>query len=486
MTSLPLSKKATGLVINPRVLAAEYAVRGELALKAEELKNQLRTKPGSLPFDAVVNCNIGNPQQLGQVPLTFLSQFLCLVEAPPVTFDAIKSHFPEDVVERALELKRAIPDLGAYSHSKGHEFIRKQVARFIQVRDQSQQAVDSERIFLSNGASEAISRVLTCLANDKERLGVFIPIPQYPLYHANLTLLGFEPIPYFLEEKSDGWHLSKSQLEKAMEKAISSRIHPVAIVLINPGNPTGNTLNGSELHTILQFCYEKGIAVLADEVYQDNVYPDASKFISCREATIDLGINEKLPLFSFHSVSKGVFGECGRRGGYLECSPGVPEEFVEQIYKLASLCLSPNTQGQLVVCVLVHPPLPGQPSYEQWKAEKMAIYESLKRRATKLADAFNNLKGVSCAPALGALYLFPRFKFPQKFIDEAAAMKKFADAVYAMRLLEATGVCMVPGSGFGQEPGTFHVRSTFLPKESDFDAFIARISAFHSEFMRQF
>ena len=478
--------KKTSLPLNPRLIAAEYAVRGALALRAEELKAELRTNPGSLPFDSVVNCNIGNPQQLGQKPLTFLSQVLCLVEAPMELFEKIKTQFPEDVVERALEIKQAIPAMGAYSHSKGYDFIRKQVSTFIQARDQTSMTVDHERIFLSNGASEAISRVLHCMANDEGRLGVLIPIPQYPLYHAELTLLGYLPVPYFMDETNDGWQLSKSQLEKAFEDAIQKGINPIAIVLINPGNPTGNTLSSSQLHSVIQFGHEKGIAVLADEVYQDNVYPDASQFTSCRKAAIQLEIYDKMNLFSFHSVSKGLMGECGRRGGYVECSPGISQAFIEQLYKLSSLSLSPNTQGQLCVSVMVNPPKPGQPSYSLWMEERTAIYESLMRRASKLANSFNALEGVSCAPALGALYLFPRINFPKRFISKAEEDDIAPDAVYAMELLNATGVCMVPGSGFGQVSGTFHVRSTFLPNESDFDAFIARISAFHSEFMRRY
>jgi aspartate/methionine/tyrosine aminotransferase len=55
--------------------------------------------------------------------------------------------------------------------------------------------------------------------------------------------------------------------------------------------------------------------------------------------------------------------------------------------------------------------------------------------------------------------------------------------MYALQLLEATGVCMVPGSGFGQEHGTFHIRSTFLPSEAEMEEFVERIQKFHGEFM---
>lgn len=62
--------------INPAVIAAEYAVRGEIALRAEQLREECSTEQGKkkLGFNEVISCNIGNPQQLGQKPVTFFRQ----------------------------------------------------------------------------------------------------------------------------------------------------------------------------------------------------------------------------------------------------------------------------------------------------------------------------------------------------------------------------------------------------------------------------
>jgi hypothetical protein len=57
--------------INQQVVNASYAVRGKVVDLAMRLQNQLDTKPGSLPFNELVQCNIGNPQSLGQLPLSF-------------------------------------------------------------------------------------------------------------------------------------------------------------------------------------------------------------------------------------------------------------------------------------------------------------------------------------------------------------------------------------------------------------------------------
>lgn len=67
-----------------------------------------------------------------------------------------------------------------------------------------------------------------------------------------------------------------------------------------------------------------------------------------------------------------------------------------------------------------------------------------------LQDAFNSLEGITCNKAEGAMYLFPRLHLPDKAIQAAKAVNAAADAYYARRLLDATGIVVVPGSGFGQ------------------------------------
>ncbi|KAJ2470980.1 glycerol-3-phosphate O-acyltransferase 2, partial [Coemansia sp. RSA 2322] len=83
----------------------EYAVRGAIPIRAEKLKEQLKTNPGSLPFKQITPCNIGNPQQLEQKPLTFLRQVSALMEytdlLSPQMIDTTRKLFPEDAIERA-------------------------------------------------------------------------------------------------------------------------------------------------------------------------------------------------------------------------------------------------------------------------------------------------------------------------------------------------------------------------------------------------
>jgi aspartate/methionine/tyrosine aminotransferase len=111
---------------------------------------------------------------------------------------------------------------------------------------------------------------------------------------------------------------------------------------------------------------------------------------------------------------------------------------------------------------------------------------SLKSRAEKLGKAFNELSGVSCQSAQGSMYLFPSIELSVKAVEEAKRLGVPADEMYCMELLEATGVCMVAGTGFLQKEGTFHFRSTFLPPPGEIDAFIESIAGFHESFMTKF
>lgn len=70
------------------------------------------------------------------------------------------------------------------------------------------------------------------------RAGVMIPIPQYPLYSASIAQFGLEPVGYYLDEDNN-WALDVSELQRAIKEA-ESLCQVRAIVVINPGNPTGS------------------------------------------------------------------------------------------------------------------------------------------------------------------------------------------------------------------------------------------------------
>jgi alanine transaminase len=241
------------------------------------------------------------------------------------------------------------------------------------------------------------------------------------------------------------------------------------------------------MREIIEFCKKNRVILLADEVYQTNIYqPEQRPFHSFKKVLKSMGPQyEGFEMISYHSISKGMIGECGRRGGYFECE-GLDQSIMDEIYKISSISLCPNVQGQIMVDLMVNPPKKGDPSYDLYKQEYDAIYFSLIKRAKKLEDMFNNLEGCTCNSADGAMYLFPQIRLSQKAIAAAEHAGKAPDQFYCMALLEATGVCMVAGSGFGQVEGTAHFRSTFLPQPELFDDFCAGIKQFHAGFMDKY
>lgn len=122
--------------INPHVKAAKYAVRGELAIKAEAIRRELEQDTSSHPFDNVIFANIGNPQQLDQKPITFFRQVISLVQYPNLLEESnaeiVKQLFPEDALERAKWLLKSVKSVGAYSHSQGAPPLRGSVAKYIE------------------------------------------------------------------------------------------------------------------------------------------------------------------------------------------------------------------------------------------------------------------------------------------------------------------------------------------------------------------
>ncbi|KAG2184164.1 hypothetical protein INT44_009179 [Umbelopsis vinacea] len=472
--------------MNAHIKNVEYAVRGELAIKAEALRDQLN-KTNSLPFKTIVNCNIGNPQQLQQKPITFFRQVASLCDNPdlllPENRHIVSQLYPEDALHRAEVLLEHIGSVGAYSHSQGIPHIRENVAKFITERDGY--AANPDNIYLTQGASAGVQSILSILVKDQST-GILIPTPQYPLYSATLSLLDATPVPYLLDESQD-WSLNVTDLEKSVSTARANGTDVRALVIINPGNPTGQCLSEENMREIIEFCYTQQIVLLADEVYQTNIYePEARPFHSFKKVLMSMdSVFHDLELVSFHSISKGMIGECGRRGGYFEAH-AIDPEVMSQIYKIASVSLCPNVHGQILVDLMCQPPKQGDASFEKYNQEIDTIYSSLRRRSRKLEACFNSLEGVTCNPAFGAMYLFPQIRLPAKAIADADAHGKAADNFYCLEMLDATGVCVVPGSGFGQKEGTWHFRSTFLPAEDLFDDFCENLTNFHKQFMNKY
>ena len=479
--------------MNPLMRDAQYAVRGELVLRSLDHARTLErgdvSSDAALPFDKIVACNIGNPQEVGQMPISFPRQVLALTTCPELLNEpAFVNALPKDVVTRAKKYLSEIPSgTGAYSHSKGVEVVRKEVADFITERDGGHPA-NPEHIFLTDGASPAVQMGLKALIAH-EKVGIMIPIPQYPLYSASIALNGGRAVGYYLNEESD-WSTDLEELERALKEAQKLETDVRAVAVINPGNPTGQIMSVESMEEVLAFCQKESLVLLADEVYQENIWLEGESFTSFKKVLRDMEDRGALPpgeveLLSFHSVSKGFYGECGRRGGYVEFV-NVDEDSIDEFYKLASISLCSNLDGQLMMGLMVQPPKDGDDSYGRYIEERNNILDSLKRRATLIVDGLNDLEGIDCNATQGALYAFPQIELPAAAVKDAEKAGKAPDAMYCLELLDATGIVVVPGSGFGQVDGTWHFRTTILPQEEDMGDVVVAMRKFHEGFMEKY
>ncbi len=443
--------------ISQAVIETQYAVRGPVVARAQELERQGRE---------IIYCNIGNPQALEQKPLTYLRQVLALCQYPDL-IERGADLFPSDVRATARQvLTGTRHGLGAYSDSKGVAFVREAVAAFIRERDGIE--ADPEAIYLTDGASKGVQTALRILISGPLD-GIMIPIPQYPLYSATITLYAGKQVGYYLDEGHD-WKLSQAMLDDSLQEARRYGMRVKAICVLNPGNPTGSVLDRDNIRMIVAFAKSHGMAILADEVYQENVYLQGDRFVSFAKVMVESG-ETNVSLFSFHSCSKGFLGECGQRGGYMEVR-NVPPDVIAQITKLQSVSLCANLTGQVATYCMVRPPRPGEPSYERYVQERDGVLGELKARAVLLAEGLNRIPGIQCNVVAGAMYAFPRITLPAGRTDEQ----------YCMDLLEQTGVCVVPGTGFGQTPGTAHFRTTILPPTRQIQAVVERLAAFHAAY----
>ncbi|KAJ1289793.1 hypothetical protein BS78_02G191800 [Paspalum vaginatum] len=299
-------------------------------------------------------------------------------------------------------------------HAEGIKNLRQAVANGISARDGFPSKPDD--IFLTDGASSAVNLMMQIHIRSHED-GILCPLPEFPLYSGSIILHGGIMVPYNRTEYC-GWGLEIFEVKRCLEEARSAGLTVRAMVVINPGNPTGQVLSITNQEEIVEFCRKEGLVILADEV--------------------------------------------------------------------ASLTICPNIAGQILISLAMDPPKLGDESFELFKDEKEKIHSSFWKWAKTLEKAFSSLEGMSCNKFEGALYFFPRLHLPLGAIRAAESEGVSPDIFYAHRLLDATGIAVVPGSGFHQASGTTHIRCTILPDEGKMTAMIPRFRAFHEAFMNEF
>lgn len=304
-------------------------------------------------------------------------------------------------------------------------------------------------IFVTTGASEAIDICLTALVNDGEN--VLTPTPGYPLYTAISSKLQMMENPYYLNEEN-GWLPDIDDIKSKINDKTR------AIILINPNNPTGSLYTEENLRQIVDLALEHNLIIFADEIY-DKLLFDGKKHISIAS------LNKDVSCITFGGLSKNYMVPGFRIGwGIVSGRKEILSDYIEAINKILRARLSANHPEQYGI----------RPSLEGSQEHLVIAMEKLTRRRDLTVEMLNSIPGISCVKPEGAFYAFPRLHMKQP------------DSHFASELIKETGVVVVPGSGFGQVPGTQHFRVVFLPNEKILEKAYKAIGDFYQKYLEKY
>ncbi|XP_019734735.1 alanine aminotransferase 2-like isoform X2 [Hippocampus comes] len=435
------------------------------------------------PYKDVIDVCWGDPHGAGMKPLTFVRQVLAACIYPQLLDGG---NLPMDVKRRAQKLLRWCDggSVGSYTNTGGILEIVENLAQFISQRDGV--PAHPENIWIHPGSQTSLTQsILTLLLSSEAtpKRGVLVPVPGHSTVPLSVAALGGVAAPYFLDEER-GWELRADELRRALASA-RGVCRPVALYVINPGNPTGHVQSRKSMEEVIRFVAENNLFLLADEVYQGSVYDANSEFVSYKKRLYELGppLAHTLELASFHSASKGLLGECGLRGGYVELlnMDPVVMPYVERLFHLIP---SPPVTGQIALELMVEPPQPGDPSYPLYMHETEHTRRTLVDNVKRVLQVLNRLPAISCQPVRGGAFAFPRLHLTTKAIRKAKDAGMQPDMFYCTKLLEDTGVFVSPGCEYGQKEGTYHIRFCIMTPTDTMEELLRRLSAFHLKFMK--
>lgn len=322
------------------------------------------------------------------------------IETPAAALDAIKI-FDSKVIE--------------YSHSAGFESYRRKLA---DTYEKNGIHVTHEEILVTTGGSEALIFALmsTCDPGDE----VIIPEPFYANYNAFAISAGVTVVPISSSIES-GFALPPIS---EIEKKISAKTK--AIIICNPGNPTGYLYSKEELLQLKDVVQKHDLYLFSDEVYREFCYDGAVPF-----SVMNLeGIEQNVIMID--SVSKR-FSMCGARIGALVTKN---KEVYNTALKFGQARLSPPTIDQIAAEAALNAP---QSYFDD-------VVEEYVGRRNILVEGLNSIPGVFCPMPRGAFYCVA--KFP---IDDA---EKFCQWLLEDFDLNGDTVMMAPASGFYSTPGS--------------------------------
>ena len=324
-----------------------------------------------------------------------------------------------------------------YSPSPGTAEARESIAR----QAERSGIKDVHDIIVTHGASEAIELSLTALLEKGDN--VLLPQPGYPLYSSIMAKLDAEVNPYYLNEEDD-WNLDVADIECR----INDRTR--AIVVINPNNPTGAIYPKETLQQIIELARKYDLVLFSDEIY-DKLLFDGGTYTSMGSLCNDV------PIVTFNGLSKSYIVPGFRIGWGIFSGPlDIMKDYIEAVNKMARARLSASHPVQFAIKAALDGP--------QDHIKEMIDALTIRRDMT--VNMLNDMDEFDCRVPRGAFYAFPTLNIPDK------------DEEFVKDLIRETGVVTVHGSGFGQKPGTQHIRIVFLPNEKLLERAYEQIRAF--------
>ena len=317
-----------------------------------------------------------------------------------------------------------------YSHSAGFESYRTKLSQYYKNHGLP---IDTQDIIITTGGSEALLFAMgSTMDTDDE---IIIPEPFYANYNGFSTASGVKVVPV-ISGIETGFALPPIE---AFEKLITSKTK--AILICNPGNPTGYLYSKEEILKLAEIVKKHDLFLIADEVYREFIY-DGDKHFSVMNVP---GLEENAIMID--SVSKR-YSMCGARIG---CIVSKNKEVMATAMKFAQARLSPPTYAQIASEAALETP---QSYFDD------VISEYKDRRDTLIAE-LNKIEGVTVANPKGAFYCIA--KLP---IDNA---DKFAQWLLESYDLNGETVMVAPAAGFYSTPnvGLDEVRIAYVLKKDD-------------------
>ena len=351
---------------------------------------------------------------------------------------------PEHIVEPVINALRS--RFTGYTHSAGLFEAREAVAGYA---SRLGAPTEPDQVLITSGASEAADLLLTALLNENDE--VLLPAPGYPIYPAILSKLGASARYYHLDLEN-AWQPSLDEITSLINRQTR------ALVLINPNNPTGSITSDEVTRQLLELALRHNLIVIADEVYRELCFQEPPTPSSALAQ--GLGV----PLVTLESLSK-TFLVPGWRTGWMRFTHADRmRELIQAVYRLAGGRLCAPTPVQYAV----------RPALEGDRTFQLNFINELRKRRDFAVQQVQEIKGLSCDVRAAAFYLMIKVDHPAAQTDER----------FVLDLLEATGVLVVHGSGFGADPQQGLFRMVYLADEATLGTVFSRLGEFLGSYQR--